>query len=138
MLVMIVSLFFIPSFNYELTTEDNYFAVYLDSEFMGYLGSEEEVNECLLSARKQVNSESEELTLLDIEPRTESSRVNYGRVDSKTSVTSRMSAYMRSNKITSLIKAYEVKINSYTVVLESPEDVVTLVQEVADKYDQLG
>jgi len=133
---MIISLFFIPEFRLDVDENDNLFTVYLGSEMMGTLDSAESINECLLAARKEVNSKSEDLTFLDIDTRIESSRVNFGRIDSEAVVISNMAEYMSANRITSLTKAYEVKINSYTTILQSAEDVQLLFQAVADKYDE--
>lgn len=137
LLVMIVSLFLVPGFVKYESNGDNYFVVSLNGRQVGILGSEEDAREALLQARKNINSQNEELTFIEASNLSVSgSEILWGQIDSKEKVVSAMETVLSEGIKDSLVKAYEVKVKSYIVTLPTKEDVIKLLQSSIDKYDE--
>lgn len=138
LLVIIISLFFMPNFIKEISTEENFFKVYVNGQYAGALGSKEDVEDCYLNARRNVNSLSENLTFIESELSYEGESLIWGEVDSIKTVTSNIENIMKDNVLNTLQKAYQIKVNDYSVVLESLEEVEGILQAAIDKYDETG
>ena len=135
---MTISLFFMPYFIKYEKTGNNIFDVYLNGTMVGTVNSEETANELLLAARKNVNSLSDELTFIDYELTFEGHEVDFCKVDDRGVIISNMESILKENVRDDIKKAYEVKINSYVVDLESEDDVLKMLQAPIDKYDDTG
>ena len=131
-----VSLFLMPNFKSLESQGDNIFTIYLNGTKVGVSGSVEDANESFLEARRTINSESESLTFIDVIMTYEGDEVLFGAIDSKETIQANMEAVMRGALASNLVKAYEVKINDYTVTLSSSDEVITLLQAAVDKYDE--
>ena len=134
---MTISLFLMPGIAKLESTGDNYFTVTLNGNQVGILSSEKEARDCLLTARKNVNSRSDELTFINkVELSCEGSEVLWGELTDKKDVISAMENVLSGEINDKLVKAYEVKIKSYIVTLPSKDDVIKLLQSSVDKYDE--
>jgi len=137
LLVMMVSLFLMPGIKRFVSDGDNYFKVFLNGRAVGILSSDDEANRALLTARKNINSRSEELTFIEnISLSTEGSEVLFGEVDDFDSVVSSMEDVLSEEINDSLVKAYELKVKSYIVTLPTQNDVIRLLQSSVNKYDE--
>ena len=133
---VIISLFFIPNFMKFDEGEDNIFDVKINGVYVGTTENEEVAKDCFREARRIVNSEDYELTFTkDLELDVEGRKILWGKIDDPAKVSENMKSVIESNVEESLVRAYEVKINSYIVTLEKKDEVTKLLQAAIDKYD---
>lgn len=137
-IAIVVSLFFMPNFVKYESSGDNIFTIYLNGNKVGVTASIEEANACFLEARRNINAESEALTFVDVTMTYDGDEVVFGAVDPHEAVRDRMREVMKTSQASNLVKAYEVKINDYTVTLSSSDEVVELLQAAVNKYDETG
>ena len=135
MFVSVIAAFFLPQLQTMESTGDNSFTVYLNGVQVGVMGDIEEVDECLIAARKQLASDSEEIVLAESELSWEGEEVLWGTVDDKSVIIANMLAALRGSVKETLNRSYTVKINEYTVNLASTQEVLELLQASIKKYD---
>ena len=133
--VSVIAAFFLPQRQSLESTGDNSFTVYLNGVQVGVMGDIEEVDECLIAARKQLASGSEEIVLAESELSWEGEEVLWGTVDDKGVIISNMLAALKGSVKETLNRSYTVKINEYTVNLASTQEVLELLQASIKKYD---
>ncbi len=133
--VVVASIFFFPQFQKFEHTGDNIFTVYLNGQEVGIVGEPDMLENCLISARRQLAETSDELVLADGEISFEGQEVLWGEVDDADEVTKNMVSVLRSSVKETLNRSYTVKINEYTVNLSSTQEVLELLQASIDKYD---
>ena len=134
--VSVIAALFLPQRQSMESTGDNSFTVYLNGVQVGVMGDIEEVDECLIEARKQLASGSEEIVLADSDLRWEGEEVLWGVVDDKSVIISNMLAALQGSVKETLNRSYTVKINEYTVNLASTQEVLELLQASIQKYDE--
>ncbi len=134
-LAMLVSAFFLPGIEKVESTGDNIFTVSLNGVQVGVVGELEQVESCLIAARKKLAGSSDEMILAESEITYEGAEVLWGAVDDPQDVTANMVAALRGSVKETLNRSYTVKINNYTVNLASTEEVLALLQASMDKYD---
>lgn len=134
-LAMLVSAFFLPGIEKVESTGDNIFTVSLNGVQVGVVGELEQVESCLIAARKKLAGSSDEMILAESEITYEGAEVLWGAVDDPQDVTANMVAALRGSVKETLNRSYTVKINNYTVNLASTEEVLALLQASIDKYD---
>lgn len=127
--------FFLPSYQKLENAGDNMFTVYLNGEQVGVVGDVENVDDCLIKARKKIAGMSDEMVLVDSDITYESKEVLWGKVDNETTITNNMISVFKKNVKETLNRSYTVKINEYTVNLSSTEEVLALLQASIGKYD---
>lgn len=132
---IVVSAFFFPSYQKLENTGDNIFTVYLNGTQVGIVGDPEQVDACLIAARKRLAGTSDELVLADSEISYEGAEVLWGAVDDASVITTNMTSVLRGSVKETLNRSYTVKINEYTVNLSSAEEVLALLQASINKYD---
>ena len=133
--VIVIAAFFLPQWQTMESTGDNSFTVYLNGVQVGVMGDIEEVDECLIAARKQLASGSEEIVLADSELSWEGEELLWGTVDDKSVIISNMLDALKGSVKETLNRSYTVKINEYTVNLASTQEVLELLQASIQKYD---
>lgn len=133
--VIVIAAFFLPQRQTMESTGDNSFTVYLNGVQVGVMGDIEEVDECLIAARKQLASGSEEIVLADSELSWEGEELLWGTVDDKSVIISNMLDALKGSVKETLNRSYTVKINEYTVNLASTQEVLELLQASIQKYD---
>lgn len=116
-------------------TGNNMFTVILNKQEAGVVSSPEEAEKCMLEARRQIASGSEDLVLVENDLELPGKEVLFGRVDDSRKITQNMVEILSSDVEESLRRSYVVKINEYTVNLSSQGDVMGLLQAALDKYD---
>ncbi len=125
-----------PSIVISYNKEYNLYSVMMNGTYIGKLGSEDEIRQCLKQARTEINKDSEEMIMsesfLDITP----SYVTFGIADSKDKIIKNMVNVLVDSTKSTLLRSYTVKINDYSVNLASKADVISLISAVKDKYDE--
>ena len=132
---IVVSILFFPSFQKLESTGDNIFTVYLNGTQVGITGDPDEMEVCLIEARKRLAGTSDELVLADSEVSFEGEEVLWGAVDDDSVITANMTSVLKGSVKETLNRSYTVKINEYTVNLSSTEEVLALLQASINRYD---
>ncbi len=131
----VIAAFFLPHFQPLESDGENIFTVYLNGMQVGVIGDIEEVDECLIAARKKLAGSSEELVLAESDLTWEGREVLWGEIDDKSVIISNMKNALQSSVKETLNRSYTVKINQYTVNLASTQEVLALLQASIKKYD---
>ena len=134
-LAVFAGILFFPTWQKLESTGDNIFTVYLNDTQVGIVGNLEQVESCLIDARRKLAGTSDELVLADSELRYEGSEVLWGKVDDPADLTVSMAGVLRNSVKETLNRSYTVKINEYTVNLSSTQEVLALLQASIKKYD---
>jgi len=132
----VISLFFVPNFVTYEPTGDNFFTISVNGVEVGTVGSVETAEELLLTARKNVSKDNDELTFMNVEMTYTGSEVVWGKTDSEKLVLSNMEDVLQNSIEETLSRAYLVKINGYIVTLDNKDEVNSLLQAAIDKYDE--
>lgn len=127
-----------PYFVKYVKTGDNCFTVSLNGVYVGTTPSVADAKQCLLEARKNINSKSEGLTFIDTSLTYDGTEVDWGKIDSDKTVIFNMENVLSKSVDNELQKAYEVKINGYIVDLNNEDEVVKMLQAPISKYDTTG
>ncbi|MBE5859969.1 MAG: M23 family metallopeptidase [Butyrivibrio sp.] len=136
--IMIWIILILPSFSPIKSSGDNIFKVSLNGVYVGTLSSEKAARKCLRDARRKLSSESDELVLASAELELEGDDVFFGQVDKRKTVRQNMLNVLKDNISGTLDRSYTVKINKYSVNLDSKDDVLQLLQEALSRYDTDG
>lgn len=131
----IVSIFFFPNFHRLESNGDNIFTVYLNGAQVGVVGDPEQIDGCLIAARKKLAGTSDELVLADSDVSYEGQEVLWGAIDDTDVITANMTAVLKNSVKETLNRSYTVKINEYTVNLASSQEVLALLQASINRYD---
>ena len=134
-IAILVSIFFFPSYQKLESTGDNIFTVYLNGTKVGIVGNLEQVDDCLIAARRKLAGTSDELVLVDAEVSYEGQEVLWGTVDDNGVITANMTSVLKNSVKETLNRSYTVKINEYTVNLASTQEVLALLQASINRYD---
>lgn len=134
-LAIVVSAFFFPNMQKLESTGDNIFTVYLNGMQVGVIGDLDEMENCLIAARKKLAGSSDEMVLAESELTYEGDEVLWGAIDDTKDITANMVTALRGSVKETLNRSYTVKINNYTVNLASTQEVLALLQASIDKYD---
>ncbi len=134
--VATIGLFFVPSFVRYIKPENNMFSVSINGVAAGTTASVEEARKCFLEARRNINSATDTLTFIDADMTYEGSSVDWGRIDSDTTVISNMENILRQAVIPDLSSTYEVKINGYIIDLASKDEVLSMLEAAIARYDE--
>lgn len=137
-LAAIISLFFVPNYVRFVSNGDNYYKLTLNGENVGVTYSKENAEKLMLEARKEVCSKSDQLVFNRAELSYEGSEVLWGEIDRDSDIKDKMVELISKTVENKLNKAYEVKINDYSVILKDYDDVRSLLQAAIDKYDETG
>lgn len=134
-LAIVVSAFFFPNMQKLESTGDNIFTVYLNGMQVGVIGDLDEMENCLIAARKKLAGSSDEMVLAESELTYEGDELLWGAIDDTKDITANMVTALRGSVKETLNRSYTVKINNYTVNLASTQEVLALLQASIDKYD---
>lgn len=135
---VIISLFFMPYYIKYEKTGDNCFSVSVNGVYVGTTPSVEDAERCLLTARKNLNAKSEELTFIETTLSYEGTEVDWGKIDTDTTVISNIENVLSKAVRNDIQKAFEVKINGYIVDLNNKDEVLKMLQAPISKYDTSG
>lgn len=135
-IIMIVSTFFLPTFNKIEKNGYNYFRVYLNEDYIGTVGDLDVVTDCLRNARLAISKSSESMLLMETELTVDGREQLWGKVDSKKTILENIKKTLQTAEKETINRSYTVKVNEFTVNLASSNEVITLLQACIDKYDE--
>lgn len=130
--------FFLKGYTLLEKTGDNYFHIKINGVEIGTTKDAETAEELLSAARRNIASQSEELTFIDAELTLEGEEVLWGTVDSEDILLAKMEAALQGNILQTMHRSYTLKVNEYMVNLSSVDEVRQLLQAAIDKYDTEG
>ena len=135
LITLFVCLLFLEGYVTFEKTGENFFHVFVNGVQVGTVGEAEAAEKLLIKARKNVASQSETLTFMDVEMSMVGEEVLWGEVDSERQVQAAMEEVLRGSVIETVQKAYTLKVNEYMVNLANMDQVKGLLQAAVDKYD---
>ncbi len=138
LVTLFLCLFFLKGYVPFEETGPNYFHIFVNGVQVGTLGEIEKADELLLQARKNVASQNEELTFMDVQMNVVSEEVLWGEIDNEEEVLEAMEAVVQDSIIETMHRSYTLKVNEYMVNLSSVAEVKELLQAAVDKYDAEG
>lgn len=134
-MILLLCLFFIPSFVKFESTGDNLFHIFVNGIEVGSVDKLEEAEDMLWDARREIAAASEELVLMDVNMTYVGEEMLYGYVDDPQEVYSRIRKVLRDSIQETDIRSYTLKMDEYMVSLASVEEMRQLLQAVISKYD---
>ena len=135
LVVIAAWILFMPSMVKYEKGDDNIFTVTLDGQVVGTVASKDDAYEAYRAARRAISDTSNELTLATCDMSIEGSNVNFGAVNTVSSVSENMASVLRNNKKSTLNRAYSIKINEFSINLSSIDDVMELLETALSAYD---
>ena len=127
--------FLMPGINTIENTGKNFYTIYLNESKIGYTDSKEKVKDLMAQARRMIVGDSTELMYARMDLEVEARKAIFGMIDSEKTLLNRIAAVLQENSIQTLIPAYTVKVNNYSVNLASSEEVIALLNAALNKYD---
>ena len=108
-LAIFAGILFFPTWQRLESTGDNIFTVYLNGTQVGIVESPEQVESCMIAARRRLAGTSDELVLADSELSYEGSEVLWGQVDDPADITAQMTNVLRNSVKETLNRKSEAK-----------------------------
>lgn len=127
--------FFLDGYTPYKSIGENFFHVFLNGTEVGTVGEAKRAEELLVTARRKIASESEELTFMEAELSLQGEEVLWGKIDEEETLLVNMETILRQNVQETLHRSYTMKVNEYMVNLASVDEVQELLQAAVDKYD---
>lgn len=134
-LVLFFSTFFAKGYITFEKTGDNFFHVYINGKEVGTVAEPKRAEELLLSARREIASQSEELVFMDADMTYTGEEVLWGRVDDEKSLKSAIKDALGACIKETMHRSYTIKVKEYMVNLASMDEVRSLLLAAVDKYD---
>ena len=135
MLTLIACIFLMPSYVKFEKTGDNYFTVSINGTKVGTIGNKNDLDQCMMEARKKVVAGSDDLVLIDAQAQVEGKEVIWGAIDDRNKLIDRIAQVMSDNIRQTLRRSYTVKVNETSVNLGSYEEVEQLLEKALEPYD---
>ncbi|MCR5215681.1 MAG: peptidoglycan DD-metalloendopeptidase family protein [Lachnospiraceae bacterium] len=137
-LICFICLIYIPKvLTTEVISENNgYCNVYLNDVFLGAMNSYEEAENALIQARGRMSAEAGGLVYLNPVLTVEEEQASFGERIDVDNMAVLMYQELKGKEISfSKTDAYVVRINDYTVILSTKDDIVKLVERIKANYD---
>lgn len=135
---LFVCLLFVRGYTPFEKTGANLFHVRVNGQEVGVLDREDNVEEMLIQARRNVASASDELLFMEAKLEIWGEEALRGSADDEETVIRRMEDALRMSIQPSMHRSYTVKINENILNLASVQEVRDLLQAAIDKYDTEG
>ena len=129
------SLLLLPNFLPFGGEEANLFHVLLNGEEVGVLDSEEEAEECLIQARREIAGTSGEMLFIDARLEVTGEHVFWGKTDSHRDVIDGMKKILSKHELLTLEHCYSIRVDEYIFNMSSVEDIEELLNNVLQEYD---
>jgi murein DD-endopeptidase MepM/ murein hydrolase activator NlpD len=135
---LFVCMLLFPSLELIKHEGDNYFVISLNGTKVGVAGSEEEIDDMIVEARREAVSQigTDELVFMDIDLEIEGSERLFGIVDNRKDIIANMTKVLAASTLESHHRSYTVKVNETTVNLSSYDEVKELLQQAIAPYDE--
>ena len=125
LLTLFVCLLFLRGYKPLEKTGQNYFHIFVNGTQVGTIGNAEAADKLLLTARKNVASQSDGLTFIDAQMTMVGEEVLWGKVDHEETVLAAMEEVLDKSKTESVQPSYTLKVNEYMVNLATVEEVTS-------------
>ena len=122
--ILMMLLFFAPTFPKFESAGDNYFTVKLNGTEIGSCADLKVIDELIVQARREIAGDSGEMVYIPAKVEAEGKELLAGYVDRRKDLLKNIRAVMEDSVSETLKHAYTLKINQYTVNLGSSEDVL--------------
>lgn len=117
---------------------NNQIAIFVNGAQVGIVSDSSSVDEMVLAARKRIARENNGLTLINYEVVLSGSREIFGKTDREEDIVNNIYRVFSENIMKTKQPVYEVKINEFTVNLQTSDEVLSLLRTAKDKYDEEG
>jgi len=115
---------------------NNMITILLNGKQVGIVADTKDITDMVNEARRRVAKEHSGLVLFDSDIILSGSKEIFGHRDSREEIIENMYAVFVESMKNTKQPVYEVKINEFTVNLSSSEEVITLLREAKEKYDE--
>ena len=136
-ITLAVCAFLVPTIQLFQHTGNYFYTNKLNGTEVGRLGSTENLDTLLMTARRQavVESGSDELVFMDAELETTGEERVWAAIDDEETVVANMAGVMKESIRKTLHRSYTVKVNETAVNLGSYDDVHELLEQALSPYD---
>ena len=110
----------------------------VNGEYLGAFENEQEVQELVQEVRLEVGQETGTLPAADLQIEYEKKNNIFANMTSTSKAKDKLKTVIQTEDSQQLQQVYIVKVNEYTVTLNSKEDVVALLETAVGKYDTSG
>lgn len=128
----IVALLAVPTLNVQ--EKGDIYQILINGDVVGSAAGLEEAEEAVKEARLLVNSESQDLTYLDMDITFKKGKGNEKALE-QDKLVAKVYDEMKANVVENKTLAYTLKIGDYTVTLDSQESVLAVLEQTQAKYD---
>ncbi|MFT3984594.1 MAG: M23 family metallopeptidase [Lachnospiraceae bacterium] len=115
---------------------NNLVIIFINGTQVGVVDDTAKVEEMVLNARKKIAKENEGLVLINYEVVLCGSKAIFGRTDKEEDIVNNIYNVFTDSVMKTKQQVYEVKINEFTVNLQTSDDVLTLLRTAKNKYDE--
>ena len=120
------------------STGDNLFHIFVNGTEVGTVTDVAVAEDLLIDVRREVASRSKDLVFMEVDMSVQGEELLWGQVDEEEKVRANILSVLEDSVIQAMRRSYTVKVNEYTVNLDSREAVKELLQTAVSKYDSEG
>ena len=120
------------------STGDNLFHIFVNGTEVGTVTDVAVAEDLLIDVRREVASRSKDLVFMEVDMSVQGEELLWGKVDEEEKVRANILSVLEDSVIQAMRRSYTVKVNEYTVNLDSREAVKELLQTAVSKYDPEG
>ncbi len=110
--------------------------IFVNGTQVGKVNDSSQVDQMLLEARKRLAKESDGLVLINYEVVLSGSKSIFGKTDKEEDIVNNIYKVFSDSVMKTKQPVYEIKINEFTVNLQTSEEVLALLQAAKNKYDK--
>ena len=126
----------VPGFGKASDSGNNLITIFVNGAQVGVVDDASTVDEMVLAARKKIARENAGLVLINYEVVLSGSREIFGKTDNEEDIVNNIYKVFSENVMKTKQPVYEVKINEFTVNLQTSDEVLTLLQTAKNKFDE--
>ncbi len=134
-ITMIAVLIFVPAIERYSKSGANLFKMYVNGTAVGIIDDRQDVEGLMIEARKKIAGESTELVLMNYDVVLNGEEVVIGQADNRDVIVDNIYKVLTEAVQKTKKRVYTVKINEYTVNLETSDEVMQLLQRAKEQYD---
>ncbi len=115
---------------------NNLITIFINGTQVGVVDDSSKVDEMVLNARRKIAKENEGLVLINYEVVLSGSKAIFGKTDKEEDIVNNIYNVFSNSIMKTKQQVYEVKINEFTVNLQTSDEVLTLLRTAKNKYDE--